>query len=267
MRRIAALFAAFALCGCNTGVGAGAGEGGGGADTADATPVSDSDAKTRTAHRPALALFTSLPIFWAEGDIDALLDGKTRDHWAKAVIAREYALQPVDRLTQLGNPANGGVQRLFMAQPRALAGDENVALDSWVRGGGRLVLLADPMLEAHSEYGLGDRRRPEAMAMLSPILARWGLELAYDEAQGEGWRMAPTPMPLPISQAGHFRLTGKGHDSHCETQAGGLIARCRIGDGTVLAIADAALLQDGDTPVESAKTALRAMLKTLEAPL
>ncbi|WP_299309165.1 ABC transporter [uncultured Croceicoccus sp.] len=262
MRTLAALFAALALCGCNTDTGAG-----GGAEAGGANPSSAGGAATVAADRPALALFTSLPIFWAEGDIDALLDGKTRDHWAKAVIARDYDLRPVDRLTQLGDPADGGVQRLFMAQPRALAGDENVALDTWVRGGGRLVLLADPMLEAHSEYGLGDRRRPEAMAMLSPILARWGLELAYDEAQDEGWRMARTPAPLPVSQAGHFRLTGEGHDSECETQAGGLIARCRIGDGTVLAIADAALLQDGDAPVEGAETALRAMLKTLEAPL
>ena len=51
-----------------------------------------------------------------------------------------------------------------------------------MRGGGRVLLFADPMLTRHSAFALGDRRRPQDVVLLSPILARWRLELQFDES-------------------------------------------------------------------------------------
>lgn len=77
--------------------------------------------------------------------------------------------------------------------------------------------------------------------LLSPILTRWGLELTFDEEQPEGevavdWHGARLPVDLP----GRFVATGKG----CRLLAGGIGARCKIGKGSVLAIADAALFEE-----------------------
>ena len=65
----------------------------------------------------------------------------------------------------------------MMIQPRPLSPQENVALDNWVAAGGRLLLFADPALTEDSAFAIGDRRRPQDVVLLSPILARWGLEL------------------------------------------------------------------------------------------
>ena len=62
-----------------------------------------------------------------------------------------------------------------MAQPLAQPAEDLVALDDWVRGGGRVLLLADPMLEWPSKRPLGDPLRPPPMFMDTGLLAHWGL--------------------------------------------------------------------------------------------
>ena len=63
---------------------------------------------------------------------------------------------------------------LLLAQPRALAPAEMVKLDSWVRDGGKLLILADPALQWGSLYPLGDKRRPLFTSLLSPLFSHWG---------------------------------------------------------------------------------------------
>ena len=75
------------------------------------------------------------------------------------------------------------VTRLLLAQPRALSGPENVALDAWVRGGGHLLLFADPMMTGESRFGIGDRQRPQDVILLSPILNRWCRDPQFDQNQ------------------------------------------------------------------------------------
>ena len=52
---------------------------------------------------------------------------------------------------------------LLMAKPLAQPAENLVALDQWVRAGGRVLLLADPMLEWGDERPLGDATRPPPM--------------------------------------------------------------------------------------------------------
>jgi hypothetical protein len=129
-----------------------------------------------------------------------------------------------------------------MAQPRALSPQENVVLDRWVRGGGHVLLFADPALTAESRFALGDMRRPQQMALLSPILTRWGLELRFDEDQPAGERLVDwAGSKLPVNQPGHFALLVQS--GSCRLLAQGLGAHCRVGKGRVHALADAALLE------------------------
>ena len=192
--------------------------------------------------KPALGLFTSLPIYWGESaDItDAIDGGGGGAHWARAALERENRLVPLDTLDGLELK---GLDRLVMAQPRPLAPVENVALDDWVRGGGRLLLFADPFLTEHSRFALGDKRRPQGMVLLSPILARWGLDLRFDEGQPVGERDAPIEgLALPVDMAGTLAATRPGAPAQCAIDSSGLIATCRIGAGEVTVVADAALL-------------------------
>ena len=72
----------------------------------------------------------------------------------------------------------------MMAQPRAQTAENLVALDDWVRRGGRLLLFADPMLEWPSDRALGDPTRPPAMFADTGLLAHWGLRLDAPDVRG-----------------------------------------------------------------------------------
>lgn len=187
-----------------------------------------------------VGLFSSLPLLWEEREnVGDLLGAKAKRPWTAAALARAGKVVPIDRLDKVPE----GLDVLVLAQPRALAPDENVALDDWVRAGGHVLLFADPLLTAESRFALGDRRRPQDTVMLSPILTRWGLQLNFDDEQEPGQREAMVAgVQLPVAMYGAFSATGKD----CTIADGGLSARCRIGKGTVLAIADAALLEAGN---------------------
>lgn len=188
------------------------------------------------AERPALGLFTSLPIWWGESDsIAQMLAEPPKPHWAREWLEQRYRVAPLDTLG--GDPLP---QLLLIAQPRALAPQENVALDNWVRHGGRVLLFADPMLTWHSRFAIGDKRRPQDVVLLSPILSRWGLELRFDEGQTSSAREIAG---LPVNLAGSLALTGNGHNANCRLFAEGLVAQCEIGKGRATIVADAAMLE------------------------
>lgn len=208
----------------------------------------------------AVGLYTSLPIAWGESaDIAGFLDAERPAHWALPVLRAAGTLTPLDTLADsAGKLPLPPKALLVLAQPRPLSPAENVALDAWVRGGGRVLLLADPMLTAETIFAPGDPRRPQDIAMLSPILARWGLVLEFDAAQPAGARIsALSEGDLPVNLAGRFRLLGKTGDAaaRCRLEAQGLLAECRCGDGRILALADAALLENAETSSDSADRA------------
>lgn len=190
---------------------------------ATSTPTMQSDAK------PALALITSLPILFGEsfgldGGAAALPAklGETYDLRSIAV-ADAASLQPY--------------RLLLMAHPRAQPAEALVELDQWVRGGGRLLLLADPRLDWHSDRPLGDRLRPPPDFADTGLLGHWGLTLAGPTAEGP---VAIDVGEVEILASSPGRLSSK--DRTCTLIADGFVARCRIGAGQVTVIADADFL-------------------------
>jgi len=194
--------------------------------------------------RPALGLFSSLPLYWGEaGQLSDLLGPEAPLSWARQAIERSYRLKPLDLLDE---QRIAETERLLIAQPRILGPSENLALDQWVRRGGRLLLFADALFTGESRFGVGDPRRPQDVALLSPILARWGLELRFDESQPAGERaveLAPD-IALPVDLAGQFGLLSSQEGDMCLVSADGLVAQCAIGAGQAVLVADAALLED-----------------------
>jgi hypothetical protein len=107
------------------------------------------------------------------------------------------------------------------------------------------------MLTAQSSFAFGDRRRPEAIAMLSPILARWGLRLDFDDEQVAGLHNAEVlGVGIPVDLPGKLVADAR---SGCAMQAEGLVASCRIGRGHALIVADAALLEQAPEAEISAR--------------
>ena len=141
---------------------------------------------------------------------------------------------------------------LLMAQPQAQPPEDLVALDAWVRGGGRLLLLADPMLEWPSKRPLGDRLRAPVMFADTGLLAHWGLRLDAPDERGpkeaaiDGYRVT-TVSPGQLFGA-------------CAIGADRIVARCSVGRGKATIIADADLLN-----VDSSSPNLGAVVKELAA--
>jgi hypothetical protein len=206
-----------------------------------------------------VGLFTTLPILWNEADdVAGMLKAEDAPHWARGVLAQRGAISAIDTLAAPGGRGPlDRLGRLVIAQPRPLSPDENVALDAWVRGGGRLLLLADPALTAESAFAVGDPRRPQAVVLLSPILTRWGLDLHFDGGQPYGERMGEVMgAAVPVNLPGRFTTRGQGN---CKLWGEGLAASCAIGKGRVIAVADAAVL-DRDDPAGARAKALDGLL-------
>lgn len=231
-----------------------------------ATPAAAEDVPdhpaTSAASAPQLALMGTIPIYWGEADgLSEIIGGTAHPHWARRALEQDFTLVPLDFLSA---EVLADKRYLLLAQPRALAPEENVVLDGWVREGGKLLLFADPIMTGHSRFPLGDRRRPMDVALLSPILAHWGLDLQFDEAQDADLRMLGLfAVPIPVRLPGQF-VPADGR-FECVVSGGGILAHCALGAGEVLALADAALL-DLDEPHDGAGEALHMLTSHLFGP-
>lgn len=187
--------------------------------------------------RPPLILMSALPLVWGE---TGPFDPNSRPAAAFAALEREFAIRPIDFVSERGLR---GARLMLLAQPRALAPSELVALDSWVRGGGRLLVLADPDLAWPSALPIGDSRRPPPASRLGPLTGHWGLALdppvrrltIASVRDGEASRR------LALETPGRWRATGPA----CRVGARDFLASCAIGAGRIFLVADADLLQDG----------------------
>ena len=206
---------------------------------------------------PPLGLMGTIPIYWGEADgLGELIAGGGEPHWARAALAADFALRPLDYLDA---EALAGLDYLLLAQPRALSGEENVALDAWVRAGGRLLLFADPMMTGHSRFSIGDRRRPMDVTLLSPILRHWGLTMEFVEDQAFGIRtLDAAELAVPVNLPGRFAPAAA--DASCTLAAESALARCAIGQGSATILADAAVL-DLHEPDPAAGAALRELTR------
>jgi hypothetical protein len=192
--------------------------------------------------KPAIALMTTLPLRWSEGNLTAALDPNIKPSGAYSRLAKIYKIDLLDNLDSL-KPKRPTV--LVLAQSRALAPQELVRLDNWVRDGGRLLVLADPALSWESNYPLGDNRRPLFTSMLSPLFVHWGLDLVLPmnaDTSTEVRRINGLSVRMPTPGAWQLR-SGRGA-AVCTISAQGVLADCSIGKGKAYMVADADLLNE-----------------------
>lgn len=176
--------------------------------------------------RPSLAVITGLPLFWEETG-----RGGQRDAPIVTLLRTRFTITPLDDPLQL---RTSGTRRLLLAQPRALAPAQLVALDQWVRDGGTVLVLADPLLRWPSDLPLGDRRRAPSVSLLQPLLAHWGF--GPDRVKEAEIRHRSTDGYL-MTLSGAQIYAGGTDDRQ-------LIHRKSIGKGEVLLLGDADPIDD-----------------------
>ncbi|MFO6445758.1 hypothetical protein ACLBKU_01315 [Erythrobacter sp. NE805] len=248
-----AAVAALALAGCDGASGDAAATGGAGEQ------------------RPKLGLMSSLPLTWPLGaEVGAIAAGTVETPWQGKALGQDYALVPLDTLAPIPglSPSDpptdplAGLTRLAVIQPRGLSPRDNVALDDWVRAGGHLLLVLDPVLTGDYDLPLGDPRRPTEPALIPPVVKRWGFDITLpeDDSVAGNHRVDALPdgSPVPLAFPGLVSVTPAlagaclGHGS-----AG---ATCPVGKGRVTLIADAALFEHADIGGEGSP-ALRAVVR------
>ncbi|PLK25164.1 hypothetical protein C0V72_02400 [Porphyrobacter sp. TH134] len=238
----------------------------------DAVPTAPT-ARDAAAPATRLGVMSSLPLYWPlDAELGALAAGQGAIPWQRAALAQRYVIEPLDTLSPIpalspGAPATdplAGLDRLAVIQPRGLSPADNVALDDWVRAGGRLLIALDPALTGDYDLPLGDPRRPVDTALIPPVAARWGLAVSFDEAQAAQVTLAQLgDAALPLALAGRVDLTGP-QASACTLLAKGAAARCRVGKGQVTLIADAAVFEHRELAGESGAALLGVLSAALE---
>ena len=187
--------------------------------------------------RPTLLLLTSLPIVFGEKF--------GLDENGSAALSRLESRYRVQAISVADAGTLRAAKLLLAAHPSAQPAENLVALDKWVRRGGRVLLLADPMLEWHSERPLGNPLRPPPAFADTGLLAHWGLRLDAPDTRGPVERKVAGQR---IMFASPGRLAGR-----CAIEDDGLVARCALGKGRATIVADADFLDERG--VEGAETA------------
>jgi hypothetical protein len=185
---------------------------------------------------PAVTMLTGLPLRWSGGEgIAAMIAEGAKDDPALERLTAAGPVSLVDSLVDHVPPPGG----TLLAHPRALAPQELVAIDSFVRGGGRAVVLADALTGWPSPYPLGNPRNPPITSLLTPLLDHWGVTLGA--APSEGHAVLPVDIDgarLRLFSAGRFERLPQ----QCTAYADRHIARCPIGKGEAWLVGDADLL-------------------------
>ncbi|MEP3227001.1 MAG: hypothetical protein ABJO01_13575 [Parasphingorhabdus sp.] len=213
------------------------------------SPASTGAPKQETA-RAKITMMTSLPIIWGEAvSMEAVISGEANpaaiySHWQE-----QHDIVAVDSFEAL---EKSSPDIILLAQPPAMDPADIATVDKWVRAGGRALIFTDPMLDWHTIYALGDKRRPLASGLLSPLLNHWGLQLEAPSEQGEGQvelefsDIAFTTVGIGALATLPDKNTANDQPApvKCEMSAANFIAHCHIGKGRAIIVADADFLND-----------------------
>ncbi len=190
-----------------------------------------------SAGAPAATMLTGLPLRWSgSGDIAAIISDGAEDDPALVGLEAMGPVSLVDSRVDHAPPPGG---TLLIAHPRALAPQELVAIDVFVRGGGKAVVLADALSGWPARHTLGDPRNPPVTSLLTPLLDHWGVTLgAAPTDDNEALAADVDGARLRLSSAGRFERL----PPTCRTFADRHVTQCRIGAGEAWLVGDADLL-------------------------
>jgi ABC-type uncharacterized transport system len=171
-----------------------------------------------------------LPLVWGEGDVGDVLNARTARSETLTALDAQFDIRAIDTVSA----ATLAHDLAIIAQPRRLSPSELVALDKWIRDGGRALIFADPELVWPSRYALGDVRRPPPVEMLDPLFAHWGLALGDSDRRQRVVKMGGQMIVTAAAGTWHAPKTCAVPDP--------LVLDCRIGKGRAILVGDADML-------------------------
>ncbi|HEY1124916.1 MAG TPA: hypothetical protein VGE65_04735 [Sphingobium sp.] len=183
-------------------------------------------------------VMSALPLFARDQGEGGLLHGVGVRAPLVEGLGKSWSAEPIDLLD---GASLKGVDHLLLIQPRLLAPGELVALDDWVRRGGTVAILADPLLRWPDDRPLGDPRRPPLTSLLDPLMTHWGLTLEPARVGPVERRVLAGGSMIQLAGASRFTVAG---DAPCSLAEADLIAYCRIGKGRAVLVADADWIDD-----------------------
>lgn len=186
-----------------------------------------------------VTMLSSFPLEQASGEtVAARLNGRIDVAPVLALLRRQFSVRLVDDATSTGLV---DTDVLLLAHPRTLSPQSLVAIDAWVRAGGKAIVLADGLSSWPPTYALGDPRNPPVTSMLGPLLTHWGVRLdapsPADSGSRDWWQGRQR---LRLLSPGQFVQENGG----CSLSNDGIYGDCAIGAGRVLLLADADLLHE-----------------------
>lgn len=183
-------------------------------------------------------VMSALPLFSQDQGKGGLLHGAGVRAPLVEGLGKRWRAEPIDLLDAVSLQ---GVEYLLLIQPRLLAPTELVSLDDWVRRGGAVAILADPLLRWPDERPLGDPRRPPLTSLLDPLMTHWGLTLEPAHVGPVERRVLAGGAMIQLVGASRFTLA---RGAPCSLAGESLIAYCRIGKGRAVLVADADWIDD-----------------------
>ena len=194
----------------------------------------------REQDKPTVAVVSSLPLLWPEGDLTEALEASAESTPVKERLEQNFKIIAVD---DLGKLKSAKPDVALLAQPRSFTPAELVTFENWISRGGQAIILADPAVQWESSYPTGDPRRPLFTSMLSPLFAHWGIELTLPMEQREGQRdIVVQGKRLQLVSHGAWQMNGESDIADCRISSALVFADCKIGAGRALLLADADML-------------------------
>ncbi|WP_265564384.1 motility-associated ABC transporter substrate-binding family protein [Sphingomicrobium arenosum] len=196
----------------------------------------------------ALHVLSGLPLYFTQGfSLDAA---------PSPLFQALDGAHDLEMIDSTSSEALADARLLLMAHPRAQTAENLVALDDWVRGGGRLLLLADPAFRGAGD--LPSNMGPPPFFADTGLLDHWGLALEGPLTEGDA-AVAAEAGALLVTAPGRLVATGEA----CSVHDDGFRAECAIEQGRVTVLADADFAVREDAAGDDNRNALITLLARL----
>jgi hypothetical protein len=186
--------------------------------------------------RAPIQMLTALPLFWGEGEFGDVLKSGTAQSPLITTLQKDGPVRAIDHVD-----ANSLDPQsiLFMIQPPVLSPQELVAIDAFVRAGGRVVAFADPELSWEQAAPMGSALRAPPRSLLTPLYEYWGLKLDADKMGDAIVGTVFFGQGAGLLTPGKWTLIKSGQSKGCAVFEDKRLADCAIGKGRAVLVADA----------------------------
>lgn len=133
--------------------------------------------------KPVLGVISSLPLDVGFGGPMAALRGQSHPFAVYSQLSELYDVrQMAPDFVEIGSH----VDLLLIAHPPRLGPQQLYALDQFVMGGGKAVVILDPNAEVAMQGAQRGAPPPQTASDLGPLAAAWGFEVDPEKVVGDG---------------------------------------------------------------------------------